>query len=281
MKPENWIKWDVYSRSDRKTKHYLSLFPHAERAEAYGIFVALVELCYQESDGWLQADDDMKSIIADELGKQMPSISLAIAKLIQAKIFIQNEVNGTPFIASARGLREIAKRAEISQVRRESGKKGGTKSGTSKQLLSTSLALAKPLVSRVDESRLDEIREDKSKIPPSDLHPSLDAPKNLRRKKLELKPRGPLNAVWLTDKEYQTLCEEFGAFETEHLVDNLEDYSTMNPAKFKKYTDHYRVLLTFRQNSIEKGKTFRIHPTTGPGYYFNRDFPGQNASFRK
>lgn len=280
MKPENWIKWDVYSRSDRKTKHYLSLFPHIERAEAYGIFVALVELCYQESDGWLQADEDMKSIIADELGKQMPSISLAIAKLIQAKIFIQNEVNGTPFIASARGLREIAKRAEISQVRRESGKKGGTKSGTCKQLLSTSLPIAKQLLSRVDKSRLDEIREDKKQISPDfDLSP--DAPKNLRRKKTELKPRGVSHVIWLTDGEFTRLCEEFGLSETEHLIDNLEDYSTMNPAKFKKYTDHFRVLLTFRQRAVESGKTFRIHPQNGPGYYFNRDLQPQTAAFRK
>lgn len=108
-----------------------------------------------------------------------------------------------------------------------------------------------------------------------DLHSSPEAPKHLRRFKTELKQRGSLGAVWVTDEVFDGMATKIGIAERDHLVILLERYSTSAPKKFKAYTDHARVMAQFRQRALEDGKSFRIDDQGGPGYYrptFRREY---------
>lgn len=169
--------------------------------------------------------------------------------------------------------RRMVRDEEIRQVRIKAGRSGG------------SPILVKQKVKQnasKSEAKCTHLSENESEDPDlsiknieigsgSNLHLSPDAPKNLRRKKTELKARGTLNAIWLTDEEMVSLAKNIGPINVEHLIDRAEDYSTTNPKRFKQYTDHFRVLLTFHQREIEKGKLFYDHPLSGPGYYYQRD----------
>lgn len=146
MKPENWMKWDIHSRSDKFTKFYLNT--STNRAEAYGLLIWLIELCYQESDGWIALDEMTLTVLETELATTKESICKAIAKLIEAKLFIAQEREQVRYIASKRALKEIAKRTVISKVRSEVGRKGGINSGISKQTESKPEAIAKQIESK-------------------------------------------------------------------------------------------------------------------------------------
>lgn len=147
MRPENWIKWDLASREDPATRFFLSKFK--DRARAYGFFLWIVEKLYVANDNTLGLEDPIfLEGFADEIGWQPGEVAQAIAWLIQAKLFF---AEGDKF-GSKRVTRAVQERRALSDRRAEAGRKGGTNSVSSKQLLS------KKKQSQADQIRSDQIR---------------------------------------------------------------------------------------------------------------------------
>lgn len=204
-------------------------------------------------------------------GKQMPSKCLSkilgvaenlleecLARLLEYGVASRRE-------DGALVCRRMVRDEAIRQERIKAGSKGG-KSRLVKQSSSKSQAKAKQNTEDeyVIENEIEDEDEDQKN---NGVHPSPDAPKRLRRFVGELKPRGSLGAVWLTDEVFDGMAQKIGMHERDHLIILLERYSTSAPGKFKKYTDHARVMAQFRQRAIEDGKLFRVDETGGPGYY--------------
>jgi hypothetical protein len=154
---ENWMKWDISSEQDIKTRWFLNQFQ--DRARGLGFFVHIVSQMYETNDGWLEVDDIFLETTAEYLGWTKEDVSQAIAKQIQAKLCIME--NGK--LTSKRTLREIEKRKLISEKRKNAGRKGGTSTTAYKQ----SQANAKQKEAK--STRLDKIRIDKSNLDKSKL----------------------------------------------------------------------------------------------------------------
>lgn len=133
-KPENWMKWDIGSEDDDATRWYLSRFD--DELSGYGFFVRIVELLYQSSDHWLTLDDIFVEGFASRYGWQPLSVRQAVAWLIQAKLFVQEETADGLRFASKKVLRMAEKRQRKSKTNAENGRKGGLKSRGSKRSLS-------------------------------------------------------------------------------------------------------------------------------------------------
>jgi len=146
MKPEFWCKWNIFSRSDIETSYYLSKFEN--KAEAYGVFLWLVELCYQSSTGELEVDEIFLESTAAQMGIAADRLPAFMETLVKAKLSKSKQ----NCWSSNRAMKDRMRRDETSKLRAEAGRKGGTISGASKHLLSKSKQIkAKTL----DKNRLD------------------------------------------------------------------------------------------------------------------------------
>jgi hypothetical protein len=146
---ENWIKWDLCSREDPKTKWYLAQFQN--KASAYGFFVWVVELLYQTNEGWIDLDLIFLEGVSHELGISVDEAKRSITKLIEAKLFLL-EANR---FASIRVLKVVENQKNLSSKRSEAGKKGGLNSGFTR---SGEAKRSKPKQNEANEA--DQIRSD-------------------------------------------------------------------------------------------------------------------------
>lgn len=121
MKRENWIKWDLDSRQDLETRWYLRKFTN--RAQAYGLFLYLVEELYNSSDNKLLLEGIFLETASEDMGIPIAELTEAIAKLIEAKIFGSD---GLQFW-SLKVNSEVVKRDKLSDARSEAGRQGGLK----------------------------------------------------------------------------------------------------------------------------------------------------------
>jgi len=126
MRRENWIKWDLSSRQDPGTKWFLSQYQ--DKARAYGFFIWIVEILYQTNDGWIELDQIFSEGLGSEIGWTPEEVTEAITKLIEAKLFL---LQANRF-ASKKALETFETASKVSLTRSEAGRKGGIKSGTSR-----------------------------------------------------------------------------------------------------------------------------------------------------
>ena len=121
-----------------------------------------------------------------------------------------------------------------------------------------------------DGTQLRIDKKDKNiKTPPAEDNSPL-APKNLKRKKETLDEILP--NVWLCASDLKKLIDKIVIpEELKSLCMALSSYADKEPKKFKKYKDHYLVLLEWRERRHSEGKRFYNHPKTGWNYYNNRE----------
>lgn len=112
-----------------------------------------------------------------------------------------------------------------------------------------------------------ELKNEKNSLPEG-VHPSPEAPKNLRRKTEQL-TKIQDSDIWLTKTEVENLGYLMSPEEGNFLLTELAYYAKTQPKKFKKYCDHYLVLLKWRKSRHEDDRKFYNHPQSGPGYYKN------------
>jgi len=195
MKTENWFKWDVDFLSDINFRFYLR--NQADKASAIGCYLYLVSELYKSKDGWIEQDEIFLGVAADALGWTSEEVRQAIAKQIEARLFIVKQNS----FASNRVICELEKRKSLSEKRSEAGRKGGSASTSSKQLLSKAKQTeAKP--SRVDKSRVDKSRLDLKRETP--------APELIQISKL----------IRMTADQHKTLITDFG---TPLLIQELKE----------------------------------------------------------
>lgn len=203
---ENWIKWDLCSREDHRMRFFLAGWP--DKARAYGFFLWIIEKLYATNDGWIDHDEIFSNGFADEIGWSSDEVVQAIAKLIQAKLFLL-EANR---FASKRVLRALQERAELSKKRSKAGAKGGIKSATSKQVQASA--------KQKQAKSIDEIRSEKRDLSP------------LRGERApDLKVFAP--KISMSDEDYNQLISEFGADSIRYYLPVCSDWLVSN-GKVKK-----------------------------------------------
>ena len=174
MKRENWLKWDIYSRQNIKTQWFLK--EQKNKAQSYGVFVALVEKLYQSSTGWLPLDNIFTEGFAIEFGMQPLEIICIIEKLSDAGLFIiekmQTDANACKDMqphakfASTRCLEErqileekteeiSAKRSAAANARWQQNQKVNMQTDASASMSMQTNA------NHTDKNRIDKIREEK------------------------------------------------------------------------------------------------------------------------
>lgn len=72
-----------------------------------------------------------------------------------------------------------------------------------------------------------------------------------KNKKIYLSNFKYSETILLTDDEYSSLLSELGVSMLERCIKKIYDYSLSNATKFKKYTDHNRVIRTWVIKSVE------------------------------
>lgn len=245
-KSENWFKHDLLSRLDPKMQVFFNEFGGA----GYGFFWVVTEQFYLENLAKLSKTWQTWQMLAKLC--QVPET--AIEKMVNSCLDLGLWQSDKDFFWSQRVNREMENRLnyieKISNTRKLSGQRGGLAKASK-----TYQKLAKPTQRRGEEIRGDISIE-------KNLPPQISYSPN----------------VLMTEKKYLALLARVGEENAQHLIERLERYSGTNKKRFKSYSDHFRVLMTWDQNEREKGKRYYKHPKLGAGYYYEKDIERSEAS---
>lgn len=246
--------------------------------EGYGVFWAVVEklrLCQGYQFNYSDLD-----VLSFELHIEFEKLREILDFCIEIGLFVLSDD-----VFYSKSLDERMEEFNgVSRKNSESGKKGGLISAAKRKENRESVAIAthmpkasdgqatlEPLSSGYNTIQSNTKESNTSEPPkapdPPNLHPSLDAPKHLKRKKDKLIECGTSSGVWLTDSERHYLVDRWGENELSFLITELASYATTNAAKFRKYIDHFKVLVKWRKQKHERGLGFYQHPKTGWGFY--------------
>lgn len=145
----NWCPHDLDTTADPKIVALLGKYG----AVGYAVFWRLTELLHKEQDHRISADDEF---ILEAIAGQFKITSEEVLQVVEyavrpCKLF--NRVDG--YLYSNRVLRNVGRKNEIVEKRREAGSKGGKSKAFNKHKQSKSLPNAKQNVA--EESRVEEI----------------------------------------------------------------------------------------------------------------------------
>lgn len=156
MKRENWIKWDLDSRSGRK----MASFVAQHGATGYGIFIMLIEMLYREDDNKIPYDTNVLQSYTNIFKVDTNLFKAILNTLLYEGLLIQHE----NYIWSPRVVAEMVNRKDLSNKRRDAVNDRWAKNSSKKdtKVLQTDTSAYKPIQTDTDKRRLEEIRLDKN-----------------------------------------------------------------------------------------------------------------------
>lgn len=160
MKPENWIKWDLDSRSGVK----MSVFFAKHGAVGYGMFLVMVEMLYRAKDHVLPIDDKSIEGYAHLCKLDAKDAKCILHDLFDAKLFSVSQTHFFSPRIEEEVQKNLARKVEISDARRKAAERRWSKSHeeNANAMQTDADAMQNMLEKRREEERREDINNNRS-----------------------------------------------------------------------------------------------------------------------
>lgn len=228
---ENWLKHNIDSRLEPKFSALMSKFG----PEGYGVYWIIIEEMYRSDDMRLKIDGCPHNLLSCAWNIDPKKLDEIIGFCVMIGLFGQREDYIFNVDVAVQKCKRIKKLDDILDLKREAGRKGG---------------LAR--VSKLKESQAESSREKQAQAEPSQRERRDRGELDKSESKIisgeeppppEIKNFAP--KISMTDKEYQTLIEEFGVESVNYHLKTCSDW-LLSSGKIKKSS------VAFMRNWIRK-----------------------------
>lgn len=155
MKPENWIKWDLDSRSGVK----MSIFFSKHGAVGYGMFLVMVEMLYRAKDHMLPIDEKSVEGYASLCKIDAKDAKIILHDLFDAKLFSVSQTHFFSPRIEEELQKNLARKSEISEARRKAAERRWSKpqEENATAMQTDAIAMQNMLEKRREEERREDI----------------------------------------------------------------------------------------------------------------------------